>query len=208
MLPARRNSETTFVTYNPFDATLGDLVSVEVSASIGVRAIGTVFDDPLEPGQGFTSAEGRFAGEAKVSILSNEFGFIRVSNRFSCDTRGGPRFGSAGRCAEGASSILSDVLDASVTFSAAEWLSFGNAPVAVVFTAEADLIDGARITTRFENRETTDFVQSSRLTIAYTYSTLAPPPPPPPPAPVPLPATGWLLLVGVGGLIAVRKRRA
>lgn len=34
-----------------------------------------------------------------------------------------------------------------------------------------------------------------------------PPPPPPPPNPVPLPAAGWLLLGGIGGLTALRRRQ-
>lgn len=33
------------------------------------------------------------------------------------------------------------------------------------------------------------------------------PPPPPPPAPIPLPAAGWMLLAGMGGLAAIRRRR-
>jgi hypothetical protein len=33
------------------------------------------------------------------------------------------------------------------------------------------------------------------------------PPPPPPPPPVPLPAAGWLMLAGIGGLAALRRRR-
>lgn len=32
-------------------------------------------------------------------------------------------------------------------------------------------------------------------------------PPPPPPPPVPLPAAGWMLLAGLGGLAALRRRR-
>lgn len=32
-------------------------------------------------------------------------------------------------------------------------------------------------------------------------------PPPPPPNPVPLPAAGWMLLAGLGGLTAMRRRR-
>lgn len=34
-----------------------------------------------------------------------------------------------------------------------------------------------------------------------------PPPPPPPPAPVPLPSAGLLLLLGIGGLVALRRRK-
>jgi hypothetical protein len=34
-----------------------------------------------------------------------------------------------------------------------------------------------------------------------------PPPPPPPPAPVPLPSAGILLLLGIGGLVALRRRK-
>ncbi|MFN3847725.1 MAG: VPLPA-CTERM sorting domain-containing protein, partial [Paracoccaceae bacterium] len=32
-------------------------------------------------------------------------------------------------------------------------------------------------------------------------------PPPPPPPPVPLPAAGWLMLAGLGGLAAMRRRK-
>lgn len=34
-----------------------------------------------------------------------------------------------------------------------------------------------------------------------------PPPDPPPPPPIPLPAAGWLMLAGLGALVAVRRRR-
>ncbi len=34
-----------------------------------------------------------------------------------------------------------------------------------------------------------------------------PPPPPPPPAPAPLPSAGLLLLLGIGGLVALRRRK-
>ena len=39
--------------------------------------------------------------------------------------------------------------------------------------------------------------------LIYTFET-----PPPPPAPVPLPAAAWMLLAGLGGLVAMRRRTA
>lgn len=42
--------------------------------------------------------------------------------------------------------------------------------------------------------------------ITYSYARVVNPPPPPPT--VPLPAAGWMLLAGIGGLAALRRRRA
>ncbi|MEM6373015.1 MAG: choice-of-anchor E domain-containing protein [Pseudomonadota bacterium] len=42
---------------------------------------------------------------------------------------------------------------------------------------------------------------SIRADITYTYDVAAPPPPP-----VPLPAAGWMLLAGLGGMFALRRR--
>lgn len=39
-------------------------------------------------------------------------------------------------------------------------------------------------------------------------TTTPPPTSPPPPAPVPLPAAGWMLIAGIGGLLAMRRRSA
>ena len=43
--------------------------------------------------------------------------------------------------------------------------------------------------------------------IVYSYAPTVTPPPPPDVSPIPLPAAGWLLLAGLGGLAAMRRRR-
>lgn len=53
-----------------------------------------------------------------------------------------------------------------------------------------------------------DFSDQYRIAaISVSYEMIPPPPPPPPPNPVPLPAAGWMMIAGLGGLTAMRRRR-
>lgn len=73
----------------------------------------------------------------------------------------------------------------------------------VSFATTVDNVRSVTFTVRGTERLTTPFTGLAEVRFE---GTLTPPPPPPPPT-VPLPAAGWMLLAGIGGLAALRRRR-
>ncbi|MEM1237809.1 MAG: VPLPA-CTERM sorting domain-containing protein [Pseudomonadota bacterium] len=201
LLPARRATETVFLGYDPFDTSLGDLVSVQIDGSIrfslGGRVVGS---DP----SGFSPTSrgsGTYAGSVKLAILSQEFGFGSFSGTADC-------FGQSflNPC-QGFSNTIESV-GGTIQFTPDEWSGINNAPIRVTFAAEADLIQGQSMSGGIvERSESNRFgINQSRLRVIYTYDRTVVTPPPPVAA-VPLPASAALLLTAVVGMALVNRRR-
>lgn len=88
-------------------------------------------------------------------------------------------------------------------FSMLDGLLFGNVPIEVGFGTISASDSFLATISGFSNADS----YFTPIATAFSAGVSPPPPPPPPPSVVPLPAAGWLLVAGIAGLGAFRRKR-
>lgn len=200
------------IVLDAFDARLGTLTGVSLTilalpnASLGFQPFGSCTDN------------GRFNSDcAKAELVVDDlFGNVEVqvfsrryelanrslTNALTYDVRGGNAGSSSPLRSVGGRPLSLEFTTDLDRFVGTSQLLF---PLLNSFAVDLDLNCNASIATSVETCSAgveMEVFNSVRADITYTYDVPAPPPPP-----VPLPAAAWMLLAGLGGMMALRRRK-
>lgn len=205
--PRSRNDTYQFG-FTPFDPELGILTGAHIQ--VEERWVARVYAVNQGDGAAVNEATGGAEsalriGQSEVGTWDHESALSEVTfGVVSCVTTASPLNGNCSesdhQTASGAFELNFGEEQANALFSESAYEFGGSSVLGFSFTRHAEVLNGPGIAqTLFEGKGS-----SAVLTLFYS----DPPPPPPPPAPVPLPASGLLLAAGLGGVFALRRRRA